>query len=348
MLSRSGSLRRHPAVAVDTSEIGVLDQATRIRLFRDMLYVRRTEERIMALYGEQDMRCPTHFSIGQEAVSAGVSAHLRREDYAISAHRSHAHYLNKGGDLNAMLAELYGKETGCAGGKGGSMHLIDLAVNFIGCVPIVGSTIPIGVGAAFGAALQDRPRLSVVYFGDGAVETGVFYEAVNWAVLQHLPVLFVCENNQYSVNTPLAERQPAGRSIRSLSEGIGLRTFGGDGQDVDEVYATAGAAIDGVRAGDGPVLLEFQTYRWLEHCGPLYDLHLGYRPEGEFERWSARCPVTLQRERLMAEGVLDQCALDALTAELDAAIEGAIAFAKASPFPSRDALGAHLYPSPIA
>ena len=324
----------------------MLDDAIRIRLFRDMLYVRRTEERIMALYGEQEMRCPTHFSIGQEAVSAGVSAHLRTDDYAISAHRSHAHYLNKGGDLNAMMAELYGKETGCSHGKGGSMHLIDLAVNFIGCVPIVGSTIPIGVGAAFGAGLQDRPRLSVVYFGDAAVETGVFLESANWAVLQNLPVLFVCENNQYSVNTPLAARQPAGRTIRALAEGIGLKTFGGDGQLVDGVYATAGTAIAQVRAGCGPVLLEFQTYRWLEHCGPLYDLDLGYRPAGEFEHWSARCPIALQRARLIADGTLDEKKIGAMTAEIDAAVEQAVAFAKASPFPAREALTTHLYPLP--
>src|SRR5580658_2374724 len=206
-------------------EGGALDDATRLALFRAMLYVRRVEERLVGLYGEQEIRCPTHFSIGQEAVSAGVSAHMSTEDYAISAHRSHAHYLNKGGDIRAMLAELYGKSTGCARGKGGSMHLIDLSVNFLGCVPIVGSTIPIGVGAAFGAALQDQRRLCVIYFGDGASESGVFYEALNWAVLQQLAVLFVCENNQYSVHTPLALRQPQSRTIRQMADGIGVRAF---------------------------------------------------------------------------------------------------------------------------
>ncbi len=326
----------------------MLDSSTRTRLLRDMLYVRRTEERIMALYGEQEMRCPTHFSIGQEAVSAGVSAHLRLEDNAISAHRSHAHYLNKGGDLEAMMAELYGKDTGCAHGKGGSMHLIDLAVNFLGCVPIVGSTIPIGVGAAFGSVLKGTPQLTVVYFGDAAIETGVFYESANWAALQKLPVLFVCENNQYSVNTPLAARQPPGRSIRSLADAIGIKTHGGDGQLVDEVYTIAGTAIADVRAGGGPVLLEFATYRWLEHCGPLYDLHLGYRPEGEFEHWSARDPIKLQQARLTADAVIDEEALEAMTAEIDTSIDAAIAFAKASPFPVRAALAADLYPAPAA
>ena len=189
-----------------------------------MLKIRRVEERVQALYPEGDMRCPTHFSIGQEAVAAGVCRNLRTEDYVISAHRSHAHYIGKGGSLRAMFAELYGKVDGCASGKGGSMHLIDLSVNFLGCVPIVGSTIPIGVGAAFGAMLQDRAAVTVIFFGDAATETGVFHESVNFAAVHHLPVLFVCENNLYSVNTPLDVRQPGNRTIAELARGHGIRT----------------------------------------------------------------------------------------------------------------------------
>jgi len=321
----------------------VLEDRTRISLFRDMLYVRRTEERIISLYGEQQIRCPTHFSIGQEAASAGVSAHVFSEDYAISAHRSHAHFLNKGGSLKSMFAELYGKESGSAHGKGGSMHLIDLSVNFLGCVPIVGSTIPIGVGAAFGSVLQNQQRLCVIFFGDAAAETGVFYEAINWAVLQQLPVVFVCENNQYSVHTPLSLRQPKNRSIRELSEGLGVRAFGGDGQLVEVVYELAGNAIAHVRAGKGPALLELQTYRWLQHCGPLPDLDLGYRPPGEFEAWSARDPVILQRQSLLSEKLLSASAIESMTNEIDLLIEEAVVFAKQSAFPHRDALNKHLY-----
>jgi TPP-dependent pyruvate/acetoin dehydrogenase alpha subunit len=218
-----------------------------------------------------------------------------------------------------------------------------LSVNFLGCVPIVGSTIPIGVGAAFGVALQDQRRLSVVYFGDGAAEAGVFYEALNWAVLQHLSVLFVCENNQYSVHTPLALRQPNSRTIRQLAEGIGVRAFGGDGQRVEDVYALTGRAIAHMRAGAGPALIEFQTYRWLQHCGPLPDLQLGYRPEGEFEAWAARCPVVLQRDLLLRDGVLNAGMIDAMEKEIAAVIDDAIAFAKKSPYPSRDELFADVY-----
>ena len=153
---------------IDRNDPSVLPRDARLALYRSMLKIRRVEERVQALYPEGDMRCPTHFSIGQEAVAAGVCKSLRLEDYVISAHRSHAHYIGKGGNLRSMFAELYGKVDGCASGKGGSMHLIDLSVNFLGCVPIVGSTIPIGVGASFGAMLQDRSAVTVIFFGDGA------------------------------------------------------------------------------------------------------------------------------------------------------------------------------------
>src|SRR5882672_11141372 len=224
---------------IDRKEPSMAARDVRIALYRSMLRIRRVEERIQALYPQGDMRCPTHFSIGQEAVAAGVCRNLRLEDYVISAHRSHAHYIGKGGNLRAMFAELYGKVDGCASGKGGSMHLIDLSVNFLGCVPIVGSTIPIGVGAAFGAMLQDRAAVTVIFFGDAATETGVFHESVNFAAVHHLPVLFVCENNLYSVNTPLDVRQPGNRTIAELARGHGIRTSQHDGQLVETVAAAA-------------------------------------------------------------------------------------------------------------
>ena len=315
-----------------------LDYEVRKHLFRTMLRVRRVEERLMALYPEQEIRCPTHFSIGQEAIATGVCAHLHSQDYAMSAHRSHAHYLSKGGDLNRMLAELYGKATGCAHGKGGSMHLVDRSVGFLGCVPIVGSTIPIGVGAAFGAMLQNRAALTVIFFGEAAVETGVFHESMNFAALHKLPVVFVCENNLYSVNTPLACRQPPGREIIQLAEGLGIEAVQADGQDVETVYDVSERLIASCRQGDGPMFAEFMTYRWLEHCGPLRDTHLGFRPEGEYEYWTKRCPITLCRERLLSEAVLKQGDIEAMEHEIEGEIDRAVEFAKASPFPERDQL----------
>lgn len=312
-------------------------------LFRSMLKVRLVEERIQKLYPEGDMRCPTHLSLGQEAVAAGTCAALEPQDYVISAHRSHAHYIARGGSISPMFAELYGKADGCASGKGGSMHLIDLSVNFLGCVPIVGSTIPIGVGAAFGAVMRRDGALSAVYFGDGAAETGVFHESLNFAAARKLPVLFVCENNLYSVNTPLAPRQPLTRTITDLALGHGIKASQHDGQDVEIVYEAARGAVDAIRRGEGPVLLEFMTYRWAEHCGPLEDLHLGYRSQAEFDSWLARCPVALHRASLSAEGLVDEATERGLTGSIQVEIDEAVEFARNSPFPPRSEMMRGVY-----
>ena len=312
-------------------------------LLRGILRIRMIEERVRDLYGEQEMRCPTHFSIGQEAVAVGVCAHLSRDELITSAHRSHAHYLAKGGDLRAMVAELYGKATGCAAGKGGSMHLIDPSVGFLGAVPIVGSTIPIGVGAAFASVLENDPRLTAIFFGDAATEAGVFHESLNFAAIHRLPVVMVCENNLYSVLSPLEVRQPRGREIFHLAQGHGVMSLQGDGNDVEVVYALAGRAIAHARAGEGPAFVELKTYRWLEHCGPLEDRHLGYRPDGEFEAWMARDPLRLCTERLQARGVVTDKDIGAAREAIAREIDDAVAFAKASPFPGRDQLTAHVY-----
>jgi TPP-dependent pyruvate/acetoin dehydrogenase alpha subunit len=326
-----------------TRSESVLPNKSRLELFASLLKARRVEERIQKLYPEGDMRCPTHLSLGQEAVAVGVCAALRAEDAVISAHRSHAHYIARGGSIPAMFAELYGKEDGCAAGKGGSMHLIDLGVNFLGCVPIVGSTIPIGVGAALGKRLMEDDGVSVVFFGDGAAETGVFHESINFAATLKLPVLFVCENNLYSVNTPLEPRQPAGRTIAELAAGHSLASSQHDGQAVETVLAATMSALAGIRGGGGPALLEFMTYRWAEHCGPLGDLHLGYRGQEEFDAWLARCPVALHRQALTEDGVLDAAREREWDRAIEAAIDEAVAHAQAGPFPPRSALAQGIY-----
>ena len=313
------------------------------RMLRAIMRIRMIEERIRDLYADQEMRCPTHFSIGQEAAAVGVCAHLHRDEQVTSAHRSHAHYLAKGGDLEAMLAELYGKATGCAAGKGGSMHLIDRAAGFLGAVPIVGSTIPIGVGAALASVLQDSPVLSVIFFGDGATETGVFHESLNFAAVHKLPVVMVCENNLYAVLSPLSWRQPEGRGMVQLAQGHGVWTRQGDGNDAETVYALAGEAIEPARAGRGPAFLELETYRWLEHCGPLDDRHLGYRPPGEYEAWIARDPLELYAERLRERGLVTPGDLVRVAREIAAEIDDAVTLAKASPFPPRHQHAAHVY-----
>ncbi|MBM3878952.1 MAG: thiamine pyrophosphate-dependent dehydrogenase E1 component subunit alpha [Verrucomicrobia bacterium] len=318
------------------------EPALLLRLYRELVRLRVVEERIAELYPEQDMRCPVHLSIGQEAVPVGVCAHLGPADYALSGHRSHGHYLAKGGDLRAMLAEIYGRATGCSRGKGGSMHLVDLEAGFLGATPIVGSTIPIAVGAALGAAMRGEPRLSVAFFGEGATEEGVFHESLNFATLKRLPVLFVCENNLYSVYSPLEVRQPPGRSVRDLAAGHGLATASGDGNDVLAVYRLAGEAIARIRRGEGPALLEFATYRWREHCGPNYDNQLGYRTEAEFRQWQARCPLSRARAALEAAGV-SAAELEAAELAPRAEVDAAVAYAKASPYPNAADLASDLY-----
>jgi len=325
-----------------------LDANRQRDLFRSMLRVRRVEERIAALYAEQEMRCPTHFSIGQEAVAAGVCAHLNSKDNIISAHRSHAHYLCAGGNLNRMLAELYGKATGCAGGKGGSMHLIDLSVNFLGCVPIVGSTIGIGVGSTLPARMDGMEKssgVSVVFFGDGAAETGIFHESLNYAATCKLPVVFVCENNLYSVMTNLDERQPKERTIAGLAAAHGIKTFHGDGQDCDAVFKESGPLFEHARNGEGPVLMEFMTYRWLEHCGPNEDLQFGFRPAGEFESWLKKCPVEDAQARGLANDLFSKSDIKKWETEFSDEIDEAVEFAKSSPFPAREKLFEGIYPS---
>ncbi|MBI4505446.1 MAG: thiamine pyrophosphate-dependent dehydrogenase E1 component subunit alpha [Chloroflexi bacterium] len=312
-------------------------------LFYAMLRIRLVEERIAELYAEQEMRCPVHLCIGQEAVAVGVCANLSPDDYVLSGHRSHGHYLAKGGNLKTMLAELYGKVTGCAQGKGGSMHLVDLAVGFLGAAPIVGSTIPIAVGAAFGSALRGERRVAVAFFGEGATEEGIFHESLNFAAMKKLPVVFVCENNLYSVYSPLSVRQPAERDLMAIAAGHGVAAERGDGNDVAVVYALAGEAAARARQGGGPTLLELTTYRWREHCGPLYDNDLGYRSEAEFEGWRQRCPVAHAERTLGARGALDEAEIARMHAAIAAEIDDAVAFAKTSPFPKPSALLEHVY-----
>lgn len=315
------------------------------RLFYQMLRIRMVEEAIADLYPEQEMRCPVHLCIGQEAVAVGVCAALRPSDYAMSAHRSHGHYLAKGGNLKAMLAELYGKVTGCAGGKGGSMHMIDLAAGFIGATPIIGSTIAIAVGAALGSQMRGEQRVTTVFFGEAATEEGAFHEAVNFAVLKRLPVVFICENNLYSVYSPIEVRQPEGRTVTALAAGHGIESREGDGNDVHEVLVLSASAVAKALHGRGPTFLEFKTYRSREHCGPNCDDHLGYRRQEEVDTWKARCPIARARAELLRHGV-PAADLDAMGAALRREIDDAVGFAKSSPYPERSLLMEHVAYAP--
>jgi TPP-dependent pyruvate/acetoin dehydrogenase alpha subunit len=306
----------------------------RLKLLRTMHRIRMVEEEIALRYPQGKMRCPTHLSTGQEGVPAAVAECLRADDYAVSTHRGHAHYLAKGGNLRAMISEIYGKATGCARGRGGSMHLVDTSVGFMGTSAIVGNSIPIGVGFALAASLKGGDQISCVFLGDGATEEGVYYESLNFAAVRKLPVVFICENNLYSVYSPLEVRQPPGRSIAAVASAIGLRTHVGDGNDAFATWRAMSAAVDAIRAGSEPWLLEFSVYRWREHCGPDYDNHIGYRAPEEFERWKTHEPIEKMRRALGSFGFDVGAWESTVLGELRAEVDDAFEYAESSPFPS--------------
>ena len=261
------------------------------KLQASMLRIRLVEESIANKYSEQKMRCPTHLSIGQEAIAVGVCSNLTNEDQVLSTHRAHAHYLAKGGCLNSMLAEIYGKVTGCSKGMGGSMHLIDESVGFMGSTAIVGNTIPVAVGLALEKKLNCKKSIACVFFGDGATEEGAFYESVNFAIIHSLPILFICENNLYSVYSGLEVRQPMDRKIYKMVRAMGISAQHANGNDVEEVARKVKHAKTMILKSGGPQFLEFDTYRWREHCGPNFDNNIGYREESEFLKWKKKDPL---------------------------------------------------------
>jgi TPP-dependent pyruvate/acetoin dehydrogenase alpha subunit len=320
-----------------------VDVRTLEQLHRDMWRIRLVEEEIAERYAQQEMRCPVHLSIGQEAAAVGVARALRTDDTVFTTHRCHAHYLAKGGDLRRMLAEIYGRSTGCVGGRGGSMHLCDASVGLVASVPIVGSAIPLAVGAALKHAIDGDGRIGVALFGDAAVEEGVFHESANFAKLRDLPVLFVCENNLYSVYTPLASRQPP-RPLTALADAHRIPFAHVDGNDVVAVYEAACESVAAVRAGSGPRFLQLDTYRHREHCGPAYDNHLGYRTEAEFEHWRALCPLARSRRRLDSMASYSDVDEKNLIEVIRAEIEEAFAFARASAAPDPDTASLFVYP----
>jgi len=315
-------------------------------LLFQMRRIRHVEQEIARRYDEGKMRCPTHLSVGQEAVAAGVGLALRGTDLAVSGHRAHAHYLGKGGSLPAMLAEIYGRVDGCSKGKGGSMHLIDESVGFMGSTAIVAGTIPVGIGLAYGIKCKQTDQVSCIFHGDAAVEAGVFFESVNFAVIKKLPALFLCENNLYSVYSPLSKRQPEGRSIAKMAEGLGMKTSSANGNDVVEVYTKTSEALVAIRAGDGPQLLEFSTYRWLEHCGANYDNDIGYRTEAEYISWRDKDPIASFESALLAQGIFSAVEISKMDEDIALEVSAAFDFAEASPCPAASDAYTDLYCAP--
>ncbi len=315
-----------------------------VSLYKKLLLIRRVEENIAEKYKEREMRCPVHLSIGQEAVAVGICADLKKTDLVYSTHRCHAHYLAKGGSLKRMIAEIYGKETGCTGGRGGSMHLIDLDAGFGGATPIVGNSIPIAVGTAFANKLKNNHNITVVFLGDGTVEEGVFHESLNFAALKKLSILFVCENNLFSVYTHLSERQTK-HPIYKLAQGHGVEASQHDGNNLSEIYKVSSNAIKKLRSGNGPVFLEFLTYRHREHCGPNFDDNLGYRDERLVRAWKKKDPIDNFEKHILATKAVSQKVLDVIKKATEDEIREAFDFAKSSNFPKHEELYERIYSS---
>jgi TPP-dependent pyruvate/acetoin dehydrogenase alpha subunit len=302
------------------------------RLYRALYRIRRVEEQIAEIYPSDKIMSPVHLSIGQEAVSVGVCGVLDPDDVVFGSYRCHALYLAKGGDLKAMIAELYGKEPGCAKGKAGSMHLIDVGAGVMGASAVVATTIPQAVGYAMAVKARRQRRIVACFFGDGAVEEGAFHESLNFAALKKLPVLFICENNSYAIHSRERDRR-AGTEICDLARAHGIPASKLDGMDLMRMIEEAGAAVRQIRDGGGPRFLEVLCYRWKEHVGPNEDFHVGYRSRQEAHPWMENDHVKQVGARLSPERRRQ------IEDEVESEIGEAFAFAEAAPFPP----GSELY-----
>lgn len=305
-----------------------------IALYTTMQTIRLFEERLVKEYFDNQIVGFVHSYIGEEAIAAGVCAHLKKTDRIVSHHRGHGHCIAKGADMKRMMAEIYGRRTGYCKGKGGSMHIADFSIGMLGADGIVGAGLPIALGAAFAAQLDGQEKVAAVFFGDGACQEGEFHEALNLASIWKLPLLFVCENNQYGVNTSYQYSMGA-RDITRMPEAYHIKNKSIYGNDVEGVYEAAAEAVDCLRKGQGPYFLEFLTYRWHKHY--LSNLLPDLRPSDELEQWKKKCPVTTYQNKLLKDKVLTEARCNAIKSELLAQIEAAHQFAVDSPFPAPEA-----------
>jgi len=313
-----------------------------LEMYAMLQLVRKVELKIEEHYHEDEMKTPVHLALGQEAVAVGVCAHLRREDYIFSNHRSHAHYLAKGGGVKGLMAELYCKETGCSKGRGGSMHLIDKAVGHLGSSSMVGGAIPHAVGAAFAIKMQKKDLVAVSFFGDAASEQGVFYESMSWAKMNDLPVIFICENNHYSVYSHIHVRQPPSDiALRPKAFDIHSRKI--DGMNVVEVYENVAEAMDHARSGRGPYFLECVVQRWRDHAGAGDPRREFYRTPAEQDESFWRDPIKDFREQLLKDGVIEEKEFNDIDHKVDQDIAEAFTFAKESPLPNPADLEKYLF-----
>lgn len=306
------------------------------RAYKSMHLIRRVEEEIIRVYDTDVIKSPVHLSIGQEAVSVAVCETLAPNDVVFGTYRGHALYLAKGGDLNGMMAELFGKADGVARGKAGSMHLIDRTVNMMGTSAVVATTIPHALGYAHAAKVRQTGQVIVVFFGDGATEEGVFHETINFAAVKKLPILFVCENNFYAIYTGLGPRVGDTKLTDRVRAYNIPTTYVGSGA-YEDIFDAAKTAVSAIRGDGGPQFIECKTYRWRDHVGPGEDRHLQYRADHELDDWIERDEVRNMGAKLPPE------TRARIEAEVAAALNEAMSFAEASPFPGSEELLENVY-----
>ena len=313
-----------------------------LSMYVDMLRIRETEERLGDMVSADEVKCPTHLYIGEEAVAVGVCKALRADDYIFGNHRSHGHYLAKGGDLRQLIAEILGREAGCSRGRGGSMHLTAPEVGLMGTSAMVASGVPLAVGAAIAFAMKKTQRVAVTFFGDGATEEGEFYESLNLAALRKAPVIFVCENNLYSSHVHIKDRRPAD-NLPDLAKVHCIPALRIDGNDVVTVYRTAREAVDNARAGRGPTFIECRTYRWRGHVGPNYDLEKGLRSREELDEWMERCPIMMLEKNLIKNGRMTETQSKALRLQVVDDVNAAVEWARQSPMPDASKVSDYVF-----
>jgi len=310
--------------------------SNKTKLYQQMLLIRRVEEKICEVYHTDVVKSPVHLSIGQEAVAVGVCEALLPTDFVSNTYRCHATHIAKGGDLNKMMAELYGKVDGCAGGKAGSMHLVEIEKGILGASAVVATTIPVGAGYALAQKMAGTKNIVVSMFGDGATEEGVFSETINFAALKKLPIIFICENNRLAIHNPL-ERRWAADNICERVATYGIKTIKIDSGDVFEILQKTQEASEFARSGNGPVFMEIATYRYREHVGVAEDLHEDYRDMAEYNRWKESDQI----DKLAAEiGELEAARIEK---EVQQQIEVAVKFAEESRFPDAREMYQHVY-----
>ncbi len=318
-----------------------------VEMLRKMLLIRRFDEAAVGLVERGEIVGAVHTYIGEEAVAVGACAALNDDDYVTGNHRSHGHPIAKGADVNRAMAELFGKRTGYCKGKGGSMHLADFSVGILGESGILGSALPVAVGAALASKLRKETKVVIPFFGDGASNEGACHETMNLAGIWKLPVIFVCENNQYAVTTSYEESVSA-ENIADRAAAYNMPGAVVDGQDVVAMYEATSAAVARARAGEGPSLIEGLTYRYREHAeGMNRILREPYRSEDEVDEWRARDPIDLHKKHLLEAGYATSSDLDDIEREVEVTIDGALEFARKSPDPEPDELFEDLFTNPI-